>query len=154
MNHELAKRLTWEIAAINVHIENIQSYFASELGISSPQWLILIALADLDRGDGVSVKIVSKKLHVDPSFVTTQSKMLEKKGFIRRKTSVNDARVVQMSLTDRTYKQMAQLASKQEELDKFIFMEFTESALEEFTRRLTALKKRIEKASLKVANGI
>ncbi|WP_430649569.1 MarR family transcriptional regulator [Bradyrhizobium murdochi] len=36
------------------------------------------------------------------SFVTTQSKLLEKKGFLRRKPSTSDARVVQMSLTDKT----------------------------------------------------
>jgi len=33
--------------------------------------------------------------------VTTQSKLLEKKGFVRRKTAVEDARIVKMSLTDR-----------------------------------------------------
>jgi Mn-dependent DtxR family transcriptional regulator len=39
--------------------------------------MILTALAELDRGEGVPVNIVSKTLFVDPSFVTTQSKMLE-----------------------------------------------------------------------------
>jgi DNA-binding MarR family transcriptional regulator len=154
MNHELVKQLNWEISAINVHLQDIHNCFAKVLGVSNPQWLILIALGDLNLGDGISVKAVAKQLHVDSSFVTTQSKMLEKKGFIRRKTSVNDARVVQMSLTDKTYKHMAKLASQQEELNKFIFMDFTESALEDFTGQLTALTKRIEKASLKVANGI
>jgi len=40
--------------------------------------------------------------------------MLEKKGFMRRRTSDEDARVVQMSLTDKTYKHIAGLASRQE----------------------------------------
>ena len=53
----------------------------------------------------------------DTTFVTTQSKMLEKKGFMRRKTSGDDARVVQMSLTDKTYKHIAGLASQQEETE-------------------------------------
>jgi DNA-binding MarR family transcriptional regulator len=78
MNHDLAQQFTWEIAGINVHLQDIRIFFAKALGISSPQWLILMALADLDQGDGVSVKVVSKMLHVDSSFVTTQSKMLEK----------------------------------------------------------------------------
>jgi DNA-binding MarR family transcriptional regulator len=93
-------------------------------------------------------------LHVDPSFVTTQSKMLEKKGFLRRKTSGDDARVVQMSLTDKTYKHIASLASQQEELNNFIFAEFSDRELGEFTGKLTALKARLEKASLKVSMGI
>jgi DNA-binding MarR family transcriptional regulator len=150
-NQDIIRQFTWQIASINVHLEEIRYYWAKALGISGPQWMILMALADLDQGDGVSVKAVSKMLHVDPSFVTTQSKMLEKKGFMRRKTSEEDARIVQMSLTDKTYKHMAALASQQEELNEFIFAEFGDRELTEFTGKLSALTKRLEKACLKVA---
>ena len=153
-NHDVARRFAWEIAAINVYLHEIRYFWAKALGISGPQWMILMALADLDQGEGVPVKVVSKMLHVDPSFVTTQSKMLEKKGFMRRKTSDDDARVVQMSLTDKSYKHIAGLASQQDELNNFIFAEFSDRELSEFTGRLAALKARLEKASLKVAMGL
>jgi len=153
-NQDVARQLAWEIAAINVHLQEIRYFWAKTLGISGPQWMILMALADLDEGEGVPVKVVSKMLHVDPSFVTTQSKMLEKKGFMRRKTSGDDARVVQMSLTDKTYKHIAGLTSQQEELNNFIFAEFSDGDLSELTVKLAALKGRLEKASLKVAMGI
>ena len=153
-NHDIARRFAWEIAAINVHLQEIRYFWAKTLGVSGPQWMILMALADLDQGEGVPVKVVSKMLHVDPSFVTTQSKMLEKKGFMRRKTSGDDARVVQMSLTDKSYKHIASLAAQQEELNNFIFAEFNDRELSEFTDKLTALKARLEKASLKVSMGI
>src|SRR5258706_10545683 len=153
-NQDIARRFAWEIAAINVHLQEIRYFWAKTLGISGPQWMILMALADLDRGEGVPVKVVSKMLHVDPSFVTTQSKMLEKKGFMRRKTSPDDARVVQMSLTDKTYKHIASLASQQEELNSFIFAEFSDRELTEFTGKLALLKDRLEKACLKVAMDI
>src|SRR3954452_13548329 len=94
-NHDIARQFAWEIAAINVHLEEIRYFWAKALGISGPQWMILVALADLDQNDGVPVNVVSKKLHVDSSFVTTQSKLLEKKGFLRRKPSTEDARIVQ-----------------------------------------------------------
>jgi len=150
-NQEMVRQFTWQIAAISVHLEEIRHFWARALGISGPQWMILMALADLDQGDGVSVKVVSKMLHVDPSFVTTQSKMLEKKGFMRRKTSTDDARIVQMSLTDKSYKHLASLASQREALNEFIFAEFGDRELVEFTGKLAALTKRLEKACLKVA---
>ena len=153
-NHDTARQFAWEIAAINVHLQEIRYFWAKALGVSGPQWMILMALADLDQGAGVPVKVVSKMLHVDPSFVTTQSKMLEKKGFMRRKTSGDDARVVQMSLTDKSYKHIAALASQQEELNNFIFAEFSDRELGEFTGKLAALKNRLEKARLKVAMDI
>jgi DNA-binding MarR family transcriptional regulator len=89
-------------------------------------------------------------LHVDPSFVTTQSKMLEKRGLMRRRTSPDDARVVQMSLTDKTYKHLANLASQQQSLNDFIFAEFDSRELADLTKKLLQLKGRLERASLKV----
>jgi len=153
-NQDLVRQFAWAVASINVHLQEIRYFWAKALGISGPQWMILMALADLDQGEGVSVKVVSKMLHVDPSFVTTQWKLLEKKGFMRRRTSGDDARVVQMSLTDKTYKHIASLASQQQALNDFIFAEFGDRELTELTAKLTSLKNRLEKASLKVAMDI
>jgi MarR family transcriptional regulator, organic hydroperoxide resistance regulator len=153
-NQDQIRRFTWVIASIGVHLEELRYFWAKTLGISGPQWMILMALADMDQGDGVPVNVVSKKLHVDSSFVTTQSKLLEKKGFLRRKTSTEDARIVQMSLTDRTYKQLAGLASQQETLNEFIFAELDDGELEDLTAKLNGLQNRLEKACMKVVMDI
>jgi DNA-binding MarR family transcriptional regulator len=153
-NPELVKRFNWTIAAIGVHLEELRYFWAKTLGISGPQWMILMALSDMDKGEGVPVNVVSKKLHVDSSFVTTQSKLLEKKGFLRRKTSTEDARIVQMSLTDKTYKHLAALAAQQETLSEFIFAEFDNGELEDLNDKLHALQNKLEKACMKVAMDI
>jgi DNA-binding MarR family transcriptional regulator len=153
-NQDIVRRFTWEVTAINVHMEELRYFWAKALGISGPQWMILMAIADLDQGDGVPVNAVSKMLHVDSSFVTTQSKLLEKKGFMRRKPAPDDARVVRMSLTDKTSKQLANLEDQQNAIHDFIFEEFSEDELVAFTDKIAALKARIEKACLKVTLGI
>jgi DNA-binding MarR family transcriptional regulator len=153
-NQEIIRRLTWVIASISVHLEELRSFWGKTLGISGPKWMILMALAEIDQGDGVPVNVVSKKLHVDSSFVTTQSKLLEKKGFIRRKTSTEDARIVQMSLTDKTYKHLANLSSQQEALSEFIFAQLDDRELGELTDKLAALQNRLEKARFKVVLDI
>jgi MarR family transcriptional regulator, organic hydroperoxide resistance regulator len=149
-NQETIRRFAWVIDSVGVHLEELRYFWAKTLGISGPQWMILVALADLDQKDGVPVNVVSKKLHVDSSFVTTQSKLLEKKGFLRRKPSSEDARIVLMSLTDKTYKHMAGLAAQQEALNEFIFGEISDKQLEELINTLGGLNNRLEKACLKV----
>jgi len=149
-NQETIRRFAWVINSVGVHLEELRYFWAKALGISGPQWMILMALADLDDKDGIPVNVVSKKLHVDPSFVTTQSKLLEKKGFLRRKTSTDDARVVLMSLTDKTYKQMAGLAAQQEALNEFVFAELSNKQLDELIDTLSGLRNRLEKGRLKV----
>ena len=149
-NQDTIRRFAWAIDSVSTHLEELRYFWARTLGISGPQWMILMALADLDQRDGVPVNAVSKKLHVDSSFITTQSKLLEKKGFLRRKTSTEDARIVQMSLTDKTYKHLAGLAAQQEALNEFIFAELSDKQLDQLTNTLSRLKDRLEKACLKV----
>src|SRR3984893_1318474 len=149
-NQDVIRRFTWAIAAIDVHLEELRYFWAKTLGISGPQWMILMALADLDQDDGVPVNAVSKKLHVDSSFVTTQSKLLEKKGFLRRKTSTEDARIVKMSLTDKTYKHLSSLDSQREALNEFIFAELKDKQISELTETLQTLQNRLQKAILKM----
>jgi MarR family transcriptional regulator, organic hydroperoxide resistance regulator len=82
-NQEVVRQFTWAITSINFHLQEVRYFWARTLGISGPQWMILMALVDLDKGEGASVRAVAKVLNVDSSFVTTQSKILEKKGLVR-----------------------------------------------------------------------
>lgn len=151
---DIVRKFLWDIASINVHLDHIRQFWAQTLGVSGPQWMILMAVAELDRGQGVPVKDVSTMLHVDPSFVTTQSKVLEKYGLVRRVTSAYDARVVLMSLSDKACKQVANLSSRQELLDKFIFADFDDRTLKDIADQIASLKDRLQKATLKLAADI
>ncbi|HVX75438.1 MAG TPA: MarR family transcriptional regulator [Bradyrhizobium sp.] len=151
---ELVRTLVWNILSINSHMEDIRYFWAGVLQITGPQWLIVMAVHDLDHGNGVPVREVSAKLHVDPSFVTTQTKALEKNGFMRRKPSSEDARVVLLSLTDKTYKGLASLATRQESVEDYIFGDLSDEELELLTETLTMLRVRLEKASLRLAAEI
>jgi MarR family transcriptional regulator, organic hydroperoxide resistance regulator len=148
---EIVRNLLWDITSINVQLDEIRRFWAQALGISAPQWTILRAIADLDEGQGVSVKNVTAMLHLDQPFITTQSKMLEKSGFLRRVSSSTDARVVLMSLTEKAIKQIASLSSRQELLDKFISADFNDRALKDIADQIAALKLRLEKAFLRLA---
>ena len=63
-SQEIIQEFIWDIVSINGHLEEIRYFWARILGISGPQWLILMATSELDRGDGVSVRAVSAKLEV------------------------------------------------------------------------------------------
>lgn len=150
-NQDLVRQFIWDVASINVHLEDIRHFWAKELGISGPQWMILMAVADLDRGNGVPVKNVSSMLHVDPSFITTQSKLLEKNGFMRRTPSMEDARVVLMSLSDKASKKIAGLSERRDTISRFVFAEFDQRTMTDLADQLSALKARFEKATLLLA---
>src|SRR4051794_15087677 len=153
-NRDAVLRFARESATINVHLEELRYFWAKRIGISGPQWMILMAISELDQGEGVAVNAAAKRLHVDPSFVTTQSKLLEKKGFMQRKPAPDDARVVRMTLTAKTSEHFSELEVHQAQIFNFIFEEFDARELSTFTDKLAALKERFEKASARVSLGV
>jgi DNA-binding MarR family transcriptional regulator len=150
----VAKQLYRDVNSINAQLYEMANFWAKALGVSGPQWMILVAIADLDRGPGVPLNLVSSALHVGHSFVTTQSKFLEKNGFVKRAASSDDARVVLVSLTARAGKEVNRLLGRQEEVNKFIFAEFDDGSLRNFAQKIGDLKVRFQKALLKLANDI
>jgi MarR family transcriptional regulator, organic hydroperoxide resistance regulator len=141
----------WNIVSISNYFEEISFAWAQMLGVNVHQWMILMAVKDLDRGGGISVKGVSAKLHADPSFVTSQSKSLEKLGYVQRVTSSEDARVVLMSLTTKACKEIANLHSVQEPIKQSIFSELDETELHEINGRLSLLRERFQRSAKRLA---
>jgi DNA-binding MarR family transcriptional regulator len=150
LNQDMVQKLLWDIISTNIHLDEIQNFWAKSLNISSPQWMILMALTDLDHGQGVPVKDVSAKLHVDRSFITVQSKLLESDGFIRRIPSRDDARVVLLSLSAKARRQISDLSARQELLAKFICADLQAPELKDFLGQLALLKAKLEKAAIKL----
>lgn len=148
---DAARRFVWEIASIKAHMDELRDFRAMLLGVTGPQWTILMALADTGTGRGLPLKAIAKMMHVDPSFITTQSKILEKKGFLVRNPSMSDARVVEMSLADKTYRHILRLEDEERALREFIFHGLDNDELTRFVSRLTTLSERLRLARLKVA---
>ncbi len=149
--HDFINRFTWEITAINTYLEKIHQFSAKALGVSSPQWKILMAIAHLDPENGVPGNVVSKMLHVDPSFVTTQSKILERAGLLRRKSSSTDGRVVHLLLTAKTARYLSALSQQHDATNEFFLGQLGENTLLEFTGKLAAIKNLLDKVRLKIA---
>ena len=152
---EAIDRLTWEItAAIHAHLEEIQRVWARVLGISRSQWMILMAISDLDDGSGVPVKTVAKILHVDGSFVTTQSNLLEKIKLVRRRPCRMDGRVVRLFLSDRALKLLARESERNQAVTDSVFTDFEEGELNKLVTQLTLLERRAREGKVKTVDRV
>jgi DNA-binding MarR family transcriptional regulator len=141
----------WNVIAISHHFEQISEAWAQMLGVNLHQWMILMAIRDLDRGKGISVSGVATKIHADPSFVTSQSKSLEKLGFLKRVNSAEDARVVLMSLTGKASKEIGKLLAAQEPAKKQIFCDLEDHSLGDVNAKMTLLRERFQRTAKRLA---
>jgi MarR family transcriptional regulator, organic hydroperoxide resistance regulator len=140
----------WNIVEIHAQLEEIHKAWAELLGISEAQWLILMAVDELDKGSGVSGVDISNKLRIHPAFVTLQTKNLEKTGLLARKPSLDDARFVLMSLTSKASSEFSKLTSKRRTLNATIFANLDERALTDLNVKL----KLIGRNSLRAAQQL
>ncbi|MGY4596935.1 DNA-binding MarR family transcriptional regulator [Bradyrhizobium sp. GM22.5] len=143
----ILREFAWDLVAINTHLEDIRRFWAESLGISGPQWLILMAVSELDQGKGVSVGEVSSKLQVNSTFISAQSKGLERSGLLTRTASASDARIVLMSLTEMARKEVGKLAGRRDALNAQIFADIGDRTLREVSQSLKMIRKRAEKAA-------
>ncbi|WP_407169183.1 MarR family winged helix-turn-helix transcriptional regulator [Bradyrhizobium sp. ORS 111] len=144
----------WNIVEIHSQLEEIHKSWAQMLGITEPQWLILMAIDELDEGRGVPGIAVASKLRIHPAFVTNQTKKLENMEFLTRVTSPDDARFLQMSLTQRARAEIANLSIKRQALNSTMFGELDEDSLRYLNKRLTSIAKNSRLASQKLSIGI
>ncbi|WP_027534385.1 MarR family winged helix-turn-helix transcriptional regulator [Bradyrhizobium sp. WSM3983] len=144
----------WNIVEIHSQLEEIHKRWAQLLGITEPQWLILMAIDELDEGRGVSGIAVANKLRIHPAFVTNQTKRLESMQFLTRVPSPDDARFVQMSLTEKARAEISKLSIKREALNSAMFDGLDEASVDYLNKRLAAIRKSSRLASQKLNIGV
>lgn len=144
----------WNIVEIHSQLEEIHKSWARMLGITEPQWLILMAIDELDEDRGVSGIAVANKLRIHPAFVTNQTKKLEKMELLARVTSPDDARFLQISLTEKARAEITKLSIKRQALNSTMFGELDEESLAYINKRLNSIAKNSRLASQKLSIGI
>lgn len=144
----------WNIMEIHSQLDEIHKSWGQMLGITEPQWLILMAIDELDEGRGVSGIAVANKLRIHPAFVTNQTKKLENMELLARITSPDDARFLQISLTQKAQAEIAKLSSKRQAINATIFGGLDQDSLDYVNKRLTSIAKNSRMASQKLSLGI
>lgn len=144
----------WNIVEIHSQLEEIHKSWAEMMGITEPQWLILMAIDELDQGRGVSGVAVANKLRIHPAFVTNQTKRLENMELLTRVISSDDARFLQISLTQKARAEIMNLSVKRQALNSTMFAGLDEASLDYLNKRLTAIGRNSRLASQKLSIGV
>lgn len=148
------REFIWNVIEIHAQLEEIHKSWAELLGITEPQWLILMAIDELEDGRGVSGIGVANKLRIHPAFVTNQTKKLEVMGLLDRAPSADDARFVQMSLTQKARAQIGDLSIKRKALNSTMFDGLDEASIAYLNKRLALIARNSRLASQKLNIGV
>jgi DNA-binding MarR family transcriptional regulator len=94
---QLENQICFPLYVIAKEITGLYRPFLDEIGITYPQYLVMMVLWE---NDGLSVNHIGEKLFLDSGTLTPLLKRLESKGIISRKRKKEDERVVEVFLTE------------------------------------------------------
>jgi DNA-binding MarR family transcriptional regulator len=141
---ERFRHLVNDLLTIAVRMDAVRARFAGLVGVTPPQYSILITVAQLESVlGGATVRGVADHMHVSGAFVTAETGKLAIKGFIAKRPNPSDGRSVLVTLAAKGRKALdAALPHIRAVNDVF----FGKLGAEEF-ERLAAAAARIVEAS-------
>jgi DNA-binding MarR family transcriptional regulator len=100
-NDDRFRQLVYDLLTISVRMETAREHLARRLGVTGPQYSILMAIARLQGGHGVRVGAVAKALHVTSAFIATETGRLARLGLLSKNPNPKDRRGILLALTPR-----------------------------------------------------
>ena len=99
---ERFRQLVNDLFTIAVRMDTVRARFSAMLGVTPPQYAILMTVAQLEgAAAGATVVAVAQHAHVSGAFVTAESGKLARMGLLAKRPNPADGRSVLLSLTSK-----------------------------------------------------
>lgn len=135
----LKNQLCFKFYALSRHITSLYRPLLDDLGLTYPQYLVLLVLWEKNR---ISVKDLGQHLMLDSGTLTPLLKRMEQKGLVHRQRSAVDERVVEVSLKEGGEQMKDKAACIPEHFQQSITIEPQE--LKQFAETLTKMMDHIQ----------
>ena len=93
------RRLVHDLLTIAARMAMVREHLGSRMGISAPQYSLLMAVGQFQGERGVGVTAIARVLHVSSAFVATETGKLVQAGLLTKRANPKDGRAVLLSLT-------------------------------------------------------
>lgn len=101
-NDRMLRRLLYDVTALATRIEQMRAEFAKRIGVTKPQYNILLHVAQHQGDQGRTVAQVAEALHVSSPHVTKEVGRLVALGLLQKSQNPGDGRSVLVTITPRS----------------------------------------------------
>jgi DNA-binding MarR family transcriptional regulator len=98
-NDRRLRQLVYDLFVLSAHMDSIRRHLGGLVGLTPPQYSIVIVVAQFQENGGASVGAVAVHLHVTSAFVATETSKLIRKGFLMKRPNPVDRRGVLLTLS-------------------------------------------------------
>jgi DNA-binding MarR family transcriptional regulator len=133
------RQLLHDFSTLGASLELARAHLASLIGLTSPQYNILMILANHQNAGGIRVSDVAKSLHVTTAFVTGEAGRLEQSGLIHKLPNPKDGRGVLLRLTPASEALVQRVGLARQRVNDHLFGSLTAREFRELSRTLAKM---------------
>ncbi|MES2262593.1 MAG: MarR family transcriptional regulator [Pseudomonadota bacterium] len=94
------RQFLYDMSVVGAHLESARQYLAERLGVTAPQYNIMMIIARSGNDAAIRVSDVADRLSVTGAFVTNEVKKLVKANLVVKRANPDDGRAVLLSLSE------------------------------------------------------
>lgn len=133
------RQLLYDIASAATLLESARGYLAARLGVTSPQYNMIMVIAQYEADAGISVNEIAEHLHVSGTFVTVEIKKLERAGLVVKTPNPVDARSVLVKLSAEGEQNVLALEPELHFVNDHLFQRISTTDFESLSRIFSSL---------------
>ena len=115
------RQLLYDFSVLGSSLEAARAYLASLSGLTSPQYNIVMIIAQYQGTRGVNVTSVAQHLHVTTAFITLEAGRLERSGWIEKRQNPSDGRSILLRLTRKAEADVQRIAPQRLTVNDHLF---------------------------------
>ena len=128
------RQLIYDLSILASHLDTARKVLASRIGLTPPQYNVVMVVAQYQGNVGVSVGTVADHLHVSPAFVAGESTRLVQKQLLIKAPNPEDGRGVLLRLSQTAEKKVAGLGACLVQLNDEFFASLTRRDFADLSR--------------------
>lgn len=119
-----------DLFAFSVRMQDVRNRFGAFVGVSGSQYIILLALSNLQGKEGVGVNVIAKHLQLSSAFITMEINNLVTAGLVDKATDPDDRRRVRLMLSPEGAQRLEDLKTIQAPVNDAIYSSLTREEFE------------------------
>jgi len=92
------RALVHDLLTVSSRMELVRGHLGARMGVSGPQYSVLVAIAHLQGDGGVSVGDLAEALHVSNAFIASETGKLAQRRLVHKLVNPHDRRGVLLSI--------------------------------------------------------
>jgi len=115
------RRLIYRLLLVEERLRQVRAFLARRIGLTGPQYTLLITVAYLQGATGITVRSLARNLRVTSAFITGESRRLIERGLLAKRRNPHDSRSTLLSVTAAGRRRIAGLVPELRSINNAFF---------------------------------